>query len=219
MQEIQLKGIYKIGRNIYTKSFAPGTKVYEQRIFREGSDEYREWNPTRSKLCAAILKGASQIGIKPGSIVLYLGAASGTTVSHVSDIVGKEGYVFALDFAPRVVRDLYFVCKDRSNVVPLLEDANKPETYAHLINSVDVVFMDIAQKNQTEIFLKNCDKFLKKGGFGLLALKARSIDVTRHPRDIFKIVRAELEKHMIVTDYRELAPYEMDHAFFVCKKK
>lgn len=219
MQETQLKGIYKIGRNLYTKSFAPGTKVYEQRIFHEGDDEYREWNPTRSKLCAAVLKGASQIGIKPGSIVLYLGAASGTTVSHVSDIVGKEGFVFALDFAPRVVRDLYFVCKDRSNVAPLLEDANKPETYAHLINAVDIVFMDIAQKNQEEIFMKNVNMFLKPGGFGLLALKARSVDVSKNPKQVFREVREKLERQIAIVDYRDLEPFERDHCMFICKKK
>ena len=42
--------------------------------------------PFRSKLAAAILGGVENIWMKPGSKVLYLGAASGTTVSHVSDI-------------------------------------------------------------------------------------------------------------------------------------
>jgi len=79
--------------------------------------------------------------------------------------------------------------------------------------------MDIAQKNQAEIFLKNCKMFLKKGGFGLLALKARSVDVTRNPKIIFKEIREKLEKQMIIVDYRELDPYEKDHAFFVVKKK
>jgi len=219
MQETRLKGIFELKRRIYTKNFTPGKTVYDEKLFREGNDEYREWNPTRSKLGAAVLKGASQIGIKPGSIVLYLGAASGTTVSHVSDIVGDEGYVFALDFAPRVVRDLYFVCKDRSNVVPLLEDANKPETYAHLINSVDVVFMDIAQKNQEEIFMKNVNMFLKPGGFGLLALKARSVDVSKNPKQVFREVREKLERQIAIVDYRDLEPFERDHCMFICKKK
>jgi fibrillarin-like pre-rRNA processing protein len=219
MQETRLKGIFELKRRIYTKNFTPGKTVYDEKLFREGNDEYREWNPTRSKLGAAVLKGASQIGIKPGSIVLYLGAASGTTVSHVSDIVGSEGYVFALDFAPRVVRDLYFVCKDRSNVVPLLEDANKPETYAHLINSVDVVFMDIAQKNQEEIFMKNVNMFLKPGGFGLLALKARSVDVSKNPKQVFREVREKLERQIAIVDYRDLEPFERDHCMFICKKK
>ncbi len=71
-----------------------GESVYgEKRVSIESGEvgekiEYRVWNPFRSKLAAAILGGIDQIHIKPGSKVLYLGAASGTTVSHVSDIVG-----------------------------------------------------------------------------------------------------------------------------------
>jgi fibrillarin-like rRNA methylase len=50
--------------------------------------EYRVWNPFRSKLAAAIVGGIENLWIAPGNKVLYLGAASGTSVSHVSDIVG-----------------------------------------------------------------------------------------------------------------------------------
>ena len=46
------------------------------------------WNPFRSKLAASIVGGIEAIYMKPGSKVLYLGAASGTTVSHVADLVG-----------------------------------------------------------------------------------------------------------------------------------
>ena len=161
----------------------------------------------------------NQIGIKDGDYILYLGASTGTTVSHVSDIVGPKGLVYALDFAPRVLRDLVFVAELRKNIAPILSDANQPQTYMHLVSEVDTIFMDIAQKNQAEIFLKNCDMYLKKGGYGLLALKARSVDVTRNPKYIFKEIREKLEKVMIIVDYRELDPYERDHAFFVCKKK
>jgi len=106
-------------RAIYTKSFAPGTDVYGEKKVKKGGSEYREWDSYRSKLAAAIMKGCPNIFIRKGDIVLYLGAASGTTASHVSDIVNKEGFVFALDFAPRVVRDLVFVCEQRNNMAPL----------------------------------------------------------------------------------------------------
>ena len=100
-----------------------------------------------------------------------------------------------------------------------MADANQPQLYRDLVPQVDVVFMDIAQKNQLEIFVKNCDMFLDVGGFGLLALKARSVDVTKKPKDIFRQVRSELEKIYSVVDYRELDPYEKDHAMFVVKKR
>ena len=55
--------------------------------------EYRVWNPFRSKLGAGIVGGIGACPVKPGAKVLYLGGASGTTVSHVSDMVGPEGGV------------------------------------------------------------------------------------------------------------------------------
>jgi fibrillarin-like pre-rRNA processing protein len=222
------KGVYCIGSGnrttLLTKNLVPGKIVYGESLFydkdAEGNKvEYREWDPERSKLGAALMREVSQISIKENDYVLYLGCSTGTTVSHVSDIVGKNGLVYALDFAPRVLRDMVFVAEDRTNIAPIMADANKPDTYAHLISEVDTVFMDIAQKNQAEIFIKNCQLYLKEGGFGLLAVKARSVDVTRYPKDVFRQIRALLEKEMTITDYRELDPYEMDHAIFVVKKK
>lgn len=219
MRETKLKGIYENKGRLYTKNFTPKKTVYGEKTVIDAGVEYREWDPTRSKLAAAIRKGATQIGIMPGKTVLYLGSSTGSTPSHVSDIIGKEGFEFALDFAPRVVRELYFLCKHRENMAPLLEDAKHPENYKDKIVPVDTIFQDIAQQNQVEIFLKNLDMHLKNGGYGVLALKARSIDVTRNPRQIFKEVRRQLEEKVIIVDYRELEPFERDHCFFVVKKK
>ena len=202
-----------------TRNLVPGLTVYNESLVNENGVELREWDPKRSKLAAAILKGIRETGIKDGDKVLYLGAASGTTVSHVSDIVGKNGFVFAVEFAPRVLRKLVFVAEKRKNIAPILADANRPESYLIYGAAADVLYQDVAQKNQTEIFLKNIDLFLKKGGFALLALKARSIDVTKQPRKIFAEVKAELENKLEIVDYRILDPFERDHAFFVCKKR
>lgn len=207
-------------RTLFTKNAVPGKKVYGEKLVKQEGIEYREWNPMKSKPAAAILKGLNQFGLKPGDNVLYLGSASGTTVSHFSDIVGKDGMIFALDFAPRVVRDLVSLCEIRNNIAPMLEDANKPETYKDkIIHPVDFLFQDIAQKNQAEIFMKNVDMFLKKGGYCLLAIKARSVDVTKKPGKIFNEVKAFLRERVEIVDYRELNPFEKDHAFFVCKKR
>lgn len=218
----KFKGVY-VGRKgkrevFLTKSLKPGRSVYGETLHREKGKEYREWDVKRSKLGAALAKRVSQLGIWPGNKVLYLGASTGTTVSHVSDIIGKEGFVFALDFAPRTTRELVYLCEERENMAPLMEDANHPERYAANVCMVDAVFQDVAQRNQAEIFLKNCDKFLKKGGFGILAVKARSIDITKRPKQVFKEVRAKLEKKMLISEYKELKPLEKDHCIFVCKK-
>jgi fibrillarin-like pre-rRNA processing protein len=222
MQQSRVFEVYEDRRGrytqLYTRSLAPGTTVYGEGVVRAPDGEYREWDPTRSKLAAAILKGCPNIFIRKSHTVLYLGAASGTTVSHVSDIVGPDGFVFALDFAPRVVRDLVFVCETRKNIAPMLEDAFHPENYKDMVPEVDIVYQDIAQRNQVEIFKKNCDMFLKKGGYGLLCIKSRSIDVSQRPTDVFKKVRAELEKWTTIVDSRDLSPFQKDHMIFLCKK-
>ena len=222
IKQKRLQGVYESERGkkrLLTVNLSPGKRVYDEALVRDNGIEYREWNPRKSKLAAAIMKGASQIGVKPASIVLYLGCASGTTASHVSDIVGKKGFVFALDFAPRVMREMVFVCEQRSNIMPIMADANNTESLEKHITMADVVFQDIAQKQQAEIFLKNCRKFLKKGGFGLLSVKARSIDVAKKPKLVFQEVREKLEKELVIVDYRTLEPFELDHCMFICKKK
>lgn len=219
IKKSRFQGIFQDKTRFYTKSFAPGTHVYGERIVKDNNEEFREINSRKSKLGAALIKGISQIGIKPGSIVLYLGSSTGTTISHVSDIIGKEGFVFGLDFAPRVMRELIFVCKKRSNIAPILASASQPKTYLDRVCLADVIYQDIAQKDQLNIFLKNCNLFLKKGGFAMLFVKARSIDVSKKPKAIFSQIRNDLEKSITIVDYKELDPLEKDHCVFVCKKQ
>ncbi len=215
-------------KQVLTKNLTPGKTFFDEDLMKikgaEGKEtEYRVLDPTRSKLGAAVMKGLHRSGLKEGSLVLYLGASHGYTPSFVSDIIGDEGFMVCLDFAPRVVRDLVFVCDARGNMAPLLGDAKHPESYADAVpeGGVDVVYQDIAQKDQLDIFVKNCDRFLKPSGHGLLAVKARSIDVTKRPELLFKDIRKRFEslEGYSITDYRELAPFEKDHAFFVVKKR
>jgi fibrillarin-like pre-rRNA processing protein len=209
----------EIGRkSLYTVNLAPGKKVYDERLIKQNNIEYREWDAYGSKLAAAILNGCRNIFLRKDDVVLYLGSASGTTVSHVSDIVGKEGLVFAVDLAPRVMRDLIINCEARKNIAPILESANHVKDLVERVSLVDVIYQDIAQKQQVEIFLKNINTFLKNGGYALLALKARSIDVTKVPKQIFKDVKERLEKALTIVDYRTLEPYQRDHCFLICKK-
>ncbi|KAI3905072.1 hypothetical protein MKX01_017318, partial [Papaver californicum] len=109
------------------------------------------WNPFRSKLAAAILGVVDNIWIVHGARVLYLGAASGTTVSHVSDLVGPislTGGVYAVEFSHRSERDLVNMAKKRTNVIPIIEDARHPAKYRMLVGMVDVIFSDVAQPDQ-----------------------------------------------------------------------
>lgn len=222
MQKSKIFEVYEAqeGRRkqLYTINLVPGSSVYGEKITAQDGIEYRAWDASKSKMASSILKGAPNIGIRKGDVVLYLGSASGTTVSHVSDIVGHEGLIFAVDIAPRVVRDMVFLSCKRKNISPVLADANKVNLLKERVSAADVIYQDVAQKNQLEIFLKNISLFLKDDGYALLALKARSIDVTRQPRQIFKEVREKLEKRLSIIDYRELDPFQKDHCMFICRK-
>lgn len=223
MDEINKFGIYQSGfgnkKKYYTKNLVPGVSSFHEKLIKIKGTEYREFEPKRSKLGAAVAKGLSQTGIKKGSLILYLGASHGFTPSFVSDIIEENGAIFCLDFAPTVVRDLVFLCEIRKNMIPIIADAKKPESYKQKIVPCDVIIQDVAQREQVKIFLDNVDMHLKKGGFGLLALKARSIDVSKKPKQLFQEARKQLEAKYTIVDYRELDPFEKDHAFFVIKKK
>lgn len=210
--------IYEEGRSIFTKSILPGKTHFDERIVTEKREEFREIDPDRSKLGAMILKGCTNIGIRKNDVVLYLGSSHGYTPSLVSDIIGSEGLLFGIDPAPRVMRDFVFLCEERQNMVPLLADANHPEEYLPRVCLADIVYQDVAQKNQAEIFIKNCKLFLKKGGYGLLAVKAKSIDVRRKPKEIFIEIRNKLETEFTVIDYRILEPFQKDHCMIIVKK-
>ena len=209
----------RANRRLYTINLSPGKRVYDEQLVKQNNIEYREWDPYGSKLAAAILNGCNNMFLRKDDVILYLGSATGTTVSHVSDVVGKDGFVFAVDIAPRVMRDLIFNCEERENIAPILADANHIKELMERISLADVIYQDIAQKDQVEIFLKNVSAFLKKDGYALLAIKARSIDVTKQPKQIFREVREMLDKEMIIVDYRTLEPYQKDHALFICKNK
>ena len=210
--------IFSDGRRTFTKSLTGRSTFPDEITVRDGKDLYRQWDPTRSKLSAALAKGISQIGLRENMTVLYLGAAHGYTPSFISDII-RGGMIFAVEFAPQVTRDLLFVAHERKNIAPILANASDTKALRERITDVDFVYQDIAQRNQTQIFINSCKAFLKKGGFGMLAVKARSIDVAKKPKVLFKQVRAELEKELVVVDYRELNPFEKDHCLYVCKVK
>ncbi|OIO24429.1 hypothetical protein AUJ14_06095 [Candidatus Micrarchaeota archaeon CG1_02_55_22] len=214
-------GIFRDGRVLATANLTPGLRVYGERLFRVGSTEYREWDPSRSKLGASIVNGVSEMPIKPGAVVLYLGAANGTTVSHVSDVVGPGGLVVAVEFAPRPMRDLLRLCEKRENIVPILEDARFPERYADVVaesGGADCVFEDVADPEQVRIMDVNA-QLLKSGGQGMLALKARSIDAVAEPNRVFKTAEAQLSKSFNVVQVVDLEPFEKDHVLFLLEKK
>lgn len=203
---------------LVTKNIVIGESVYgEKRISVEedGGEkiEYRVWNPFRSKLAAGIVNGLDQIHIKPGSRILYLGAASGTTVSHVSDIVGPDGVVYAVEFSHRSGRDLLNVAKHRTNVIPIIEDARHPHKYRMLVGMVDCIFADVAQPDQSRIVGVNADYYLKNGGHTVISIKASCIDSVAAPEVVFaKEVDTLRKLQFTPREQVTLEPFERGHA-------
>jgi fibrillarin-like pre-rRNA processing protein len=193
----------------------PGHKVYGEDLVSAGGAEYRAWDPRRSKLAAALLNGLDSFPFTPASRVLYLGAASGTTPSHVSDIA-RDGQVFCVEIAPRPFRDLVGLCERRRNMHPILADASKPSGYAPIVQSVDVVYQDISQKDQVGILHKNLEALPPSTGTAILMVKARSIDVSANPAKIFAKVESQLiELGYGVEERVDLSPHEKDHEAMV----
>ncbi len=221
----QYDGVYIVeledgSTRLATVNLTPGRRVYGEWLFKVGDVEYREWNAYRSKLAAALLKGIKELVIKKGSKVLYLGAGSGTTPSHVSDLVGNEGIVYAVEFAPRVMRELINVAEARKNLVPILGDARFPQRYAHIVDEVDVLYADVAQPEQASLVNINAKYFLKDGGYLYLAIKARSIDVTKEPDEVYKreidtLIKGGFE----IVDVVHLDPFDRDHAMVLARYK
>jgi fibrillarin-like pre-rRNA processing protein len=208
-------------RRLATLNLTPGRSVYGERLIKIRGNEYRLWDPYRSKLAAAILKGLNFFPFEMGVNVLYLGAATGTTASHVSDLVGLEGRVYCVEFSERVMRELIDnVCGYRSNMIPVMADARYPETYKWMVEKVNVIYCDIAQPEQAKVLADNANIFLKPDGFGLIAFKARSIDVTLEPSEVFKGEIEILKKRNFeILEEIMLEPYDKAHAMVTVKPK
>jgi len=223
VERSKFSGVYTVTdrdqKSIATKSLVPGTSVYGEKLIKIGDDEFRLWAPRRSKLSAAIKRGLTEMPIQPGSKVLYLGAASGTTVSHCSDIVGPSGLVYEIEFSQRTVRDLVQLAVTRPNILPILDDARHPTRYAPLVSgSIEVVYQDVAQPDQASILYENLKTFCSFGAWGMLAIKARSIDSTGSLDEIYSKEIALLDnKGLEIVENINLEPLEKDHRFIVCR--
>jgi fibrillarin-like pre-rRNA processing protein len=189
-----------------------GDPVYGEPQDDEG---WRAWDAGRSKL-GAMLELGMDLGIDGDDGVLYLGAASGTTVSHVADFAGPT---YAVEFAPRPTRDLVRVAESRPNLFPLLKDAREPETYAHVVESeLDCLIQDVATRGQAAVALRNRE-FLAPDGRLLAAFKARSEDVLSDPAEVFDDVLDELRAGYEILETQRLDRFHDDHLAVVAEPR
>ena len=201
-----------------TENLVAGNQVYKEKLVNKKGIEYRVWDPFRSKLAAVIMNGLEIFPFKEKSKVLYLGVSTGTTISHISDIVGPGGIIFGVEHSSRVARDfLDRVASYRKNIIPIMQDARQPQQYFSVFGKVDIVYVDIAQPDQTDIAIANCKMYLKNQGYLFLVIKTRSIDVTKAPRKIIENEKKKLQTNFELEQVIDLMPYDKDHALVIAK--
>ncbi|MHA1743712.1 MAG: fibrillarin-like rRNA/tRNA 2'-O-methyltransferase [Candidatus Heimdallarchaeota archaeon] len=216
----KFEGIFLINNQPATINLIPGHRVYGEQLVRIGEKEYRIWDKWRSKPSAAISKGIKEFPVKKRFKILYLGCGSGTTCSHFSDIIGKEGLIYAVDVAERPLKDLIREAEIRANIIPILADSRKPEEYeATVLEKVDLIYEDVADPDQIKILIRNAEKFLKPNGFAMIAIKSQSISSVKPPKQVYDECLKELQKHFEILDKVKLDPYEKAHLFLVMKLK
>ena len=214
MKEI-FPGVFTDGRRIFTINAVPGRSVYGEKLIRQGNDEFREWDPFRSKLCGAIKKGLKTFPFSKDSKILYLGASTGTTISHLSDIA-LDGEIYAVEVSPQMGERLMELADHRENIVPIIADARHVSEYSE-IPEADAVYQDVAQPDQDRILIMNAKRFLKKGGIAMLCVKSQSIDVTMDPKKVFAIVEKNLANDFEIIEKFYLEPFDKEHEFLVLR--
>ena len=210
-------GVYSIDGRLATRNMAMGTRVYGEDLVELDGVEYRMWNPYRSKLSAAILLGLKGFSMRSGSTVLYLGAATGTTASHVSDVVGPNGRVYCVELSARNMRELIRVCESRKNMLPILGDARRVDAYADAVGACDFIYQDVAARDQASILMANAG-MLKRGGTAYFIIKSQSISIAKRPSDVFDDELARLSGTFEVVQRMGLEPFDSMHLFTVLRK-
>ncbi len=218
MKPLTQHGVHDMRGLLWTRNRVPGRKVYGEPLRQFKGREYRAWSPHRSKMAALLRKDPKSPWLDTREDVLYLGASTGTTVSHVSDLLRPGAKCVAVEFSARSMRDLLWNMEARNNVVPVLGDAGAPASYAaYLDRPVGAVVQDVAQRHQVDIFLRNLP-FLSQEGRGFLFVKARSIHVADPPKRIYEQVEARLlEAGLRIERQVDLEPFEKDHRAFIVR--
>lgn len=223
LTKTSIKGMFQVKSNgksrLVTHNKVPGNSVYGEQLLSINGEEYRVWDPYRSKFAAAFLSGMKKLPQIKEKRILYLGVSTGTTASHFSDIL-NNGILFGIEFSPKVMRRFFRLAEQRTNLIPILADARRPEEYSPFVYEVDLIYQDIAQPDQATIFGRNALEFLKSGGLGFLAIKSQSIDVVLKPDEIFSKQMAVLEQEFEfkIQEYQSIDAFEKKHAVIIIRK-
>ncbi|UCG03574.1 MAG: fibrillarin-like rRNA/tRNA 2'-O-methyltransferase [Candidatus Heimdallarchaeota archaeon] len=223
LAKTNIEGLFQVKVNdksrLVTHNKVPGKSVYGEMLLSISGEEYRVWDPYRSKFAAAFLSGMKELPQIQDKRILYLGVSTGTTASHFSDIL-VNGVIFGIEFSPKVMRRFFRLAEQRDNLIPILADARRPEEYSPFVFEVDMIYQDVAQPEQATIFGRNSQEFLRSGGYGFLAVKSQSIDVVLKPGEVFSKQMEVLEQEfgLEIQEFGSIDAFEKKHAVIIVKK-
>ncbi|TFG01149.1 MAG: fibrillarin-like rRNA/tRNA 2'-O-methyltransferase [Promethearchaeota archaeon] len=204
---------------LYTKNLTVGNQIYGEKLITENGIEYRTWNPHQSKLAAILINNPETHLLRKGLKCLYLGAASGTTVSHLSDIL-INGIIYSVEFAERSMRQFIQNTSERENIIPILGDARYPVEFAKSVfTNIDLLYQDVAQPNQAEIALKNSQYYLSDDGILILLIKSQSIDSVKKSKKVYSQEKRILkEGGLEIVETINIHNYASNHLALIAKK-
>ncbi len=197
---------------LWTEAVGAPPPVYAERWTSWSGRALRTFEPARSKLSAALARGWSGPIPAPEEAWLYLGAASGTTASHVADLVGPAGRVYAVERSLRPFARLLHLAQRWPNLLPILGDAREPERYADRVPLVDGVYADVAQPDQVALLLANVELFLRdRTGRVVLALKTSSIQRGVPAPAHLRAAEEALGRQLTLAESVRLDPFHRSH--------
>ena len=212
------EGIYEEEGKIYTINNTDKNKYYDESILIYEDNFYREWNPYKSKISASIKKNLKEIPICGESIILYLDSSSGTTVSHISDVL-KKGKIFAVDSSKEMMKKFMKLVYNRKNIFPVLESARNYKKYDIPSNTnIDLIIQDVACVDQVDILINNSDYYLKSGGKVLMSIKTQSIDSIKKPGVVIEEQKEILKCKFKILQTLNLEPFEKNHWLLLMEK-
>lgn len=199
-------------RELWTEAVGDPPPVYGERWTEVSERRLRLFEPARSKLAAALVRGWTGDVPSVGESWLYLGAASGTTASHVADLVGPEGRVYAVERSLRPFARLLALSERWSTLRPILADARDPVEYASLVPPVDGMYVDISQADQLDIALRNVELLARgEGTRVLIALKTASMGRHRTASGHREFAERLLAEKVALFPSASLEPFHRGH--------
>jgi fibrillarin-like pre-rRNA processing protein len=196
---------------LWTHALGVPPALHGEHVIAVRGSLYRHWETARSKLAAGLARGWADPLPERSEHWLYLGAASGTTATHVADLVGPAGAVFSVEKSARPFLTLVDAADRYPNLFPILQDARVPDEYAGLVPPVDGLYQDVAQPDQIDIALANARLYLRGGGKLLLALKTSSLGRTGTPAEKAAAAVHRLETGFTVRPPLSLEPHHRQH--------